>query len=634
MPVIKVGNERLKFPDTMNQTEIESAILERQLSQQLAESRRIGQEFEPTRTEAALRGASQGLTLGFGDELSAATGAVFGGGGEGTFSERYRRLRDAERGQQRLARERFPGTTIAAEIGGGLLTGGAGAGRAAAGQTLRQAVPRLAGVGAAEGGAIGAGLSEDDLTRGEVGGFAGDVATGAATGAALGAALPAAGAGLRRIFRRAGPVSREAREAQAARQVRDDMAADNLTVQQAEQALAENPNLVLADLGENLQQRLGALAQQPGTTAQRARELLEQRNIDQLDRLRPQFEEALGGQGVLDAIQASVDRTRAQAAPLYDTAYATELRGTARLQELMGRPAARTALRQARQMARDEGVDVTSRASNVRLMDYVQRALRDQEGTAARAGNSNLARVRGRLRGSILQEVDRQVPEFAAARRIAADEFGNRDALELGNRVFTEVTPALRQQVNDMAASEREHFRIGVFQKVIDMLGRKVETANLVQDFRKPKIREAMEIAFDNPALFREFQRTIGDERQMFETMRKALQGSPTASRQAFGGIADTAELAGSAALGPGLGATASRIGEGLITGTIQRLRAPGQRQRADAMGELLLGRTPDQTIQMLTQPPRVGGFTPPATPAATQQLTPELQQLLSGNGR
>ena len=593
-----------------------------QQAEAVRESRRLAQELEPGAAESALRGFAQGTTFGLGEEIGAGVGALGAiGTGEGV-SERYKRLRDDQRAQNRLARQRHPVAYTGAEIGGGLATGLATAAPAVAGQTLRQAIPRLAGIGAAEGGTAGLGYSEAQT----VPGIAGDVALGATTGAALGTALPAVGAGL-------GAAARAVRrpftaEAKTARQINKALRDDNLTLADAERKLADNPNLIVADLGENLQRRLGAIANQPGPTAQRARDILEQRNIDQLDRLQPKFEAALGGQGTLQALKESKSRAREAAGPLYEEAYASDIRGTARLQDLMSRPAAKAALKTAWKKAANEGVDISAPGSNVQIMDYMQRELRDRQQTLA-PKRADDARIVEGLRKSILAEVDQQVPQFGEARRIWAGEAANQDALEYGAKIFREKTPNLRAAYDDMSQAEKEHFRIGVFDAVIDKLGTKVPTANLIQDFRKPKINEAMRIAFDDPGLFRQFQRTIGDEKRMFETMAVALQGSPTASRLAFDPAATTAQVAGDVMLGPGAGAAAQTVGRGLIDRLGQRFAGERAARIGDLSGEVLLGRSPGEMLGALTQPPKPSAQAGTFLPAAT---APSVEQLLQPN--
>ena len=154
----------------------------------------------PSRTESALRGAAQGATFGFSDEL-AALPYLFPGG------KTYRQDLEENRAIHEAARQANPGSYLAGEIGGaalstavpalGLLgTSLMGAGRAGKlGYALQQGLkaPLLSkagiGYGAGAGGLYSAGLSEAD----SVSEFAGDVATGAALGAGGSAVLGGAG---------------------------------------------------------------------------------------------------------------------------------------------------------------------------------------------------------------------------------------------------------------------------------------------------------------------------------------------------------------------------------------------------------------------------------------------------------
>lgn len=113
-----------------------------------------------------IRGISQGVTMGFGDEILGAAGAIVNGG-------RYQDNRDAKRREYAEARERSPVANTAGEVGGSIVTGFAAPG---IGTTLKGSM----GVGAASG----LGNSEADLTKGDVLGATRDTALGAGMGAA------------------------------------------------------------------------------------------------------------------------------------------------------------------------------------------------------------------------------------------------------------------------------------------------------------------------------------------------------------------------------------------------------------------------------------------------------------------
>ena len=129
----------------------------------------------------ARTGIGQGLLLGFGDEIEAGLRTGFGLLGD------YDKTVGTVRENVRDFAEENPLTALAAEIGGGLVTGGVGGARAA-GTALGRKVLEKAGtaglagaVGATEGAIAGAGAGE---------GLEGRLA-GAAVGGTLGGAVGA-----------------------------------------------------------------------------------------------------------------------------------------------------------------------------------------------------------------------------------------------------------------------------------------------------------------------------------------------------------------------------------------------------------------------------------------------------------
>ncbi|RYG61216.1 hypothetical protein EON64_18745 [archaeon] len=130
----------------------------------------------PGRLESLGRGALQGVSLGYADEI---TGAI-----ESALTEKsYTQARDEARANNSKSQESNPWTYGAGELGGGAAT---------------LLVPGAAGVGAglkgaAALGAAGAlGSSNADLTKGEVGGALLDTAIGGTIGAVANKVVPAA----------------------------------------------------------------------------------------------------------------------------------------------------------------------------------------------------------------------------------------------------------------------------------------------------------------------------------------------------------------------------------------------------------------------------------------------------------
>jgi hypothetical protein len=159
-----------------------------------------------SKTAGAVDAFTQGITAGFGDNLTALEAGVLGrtpGGNwfdySRSFGERYEDALKAERGQQDQFREQNPVTSIGAEIAGGLALGAGAAAKGATlvGRTAGRALPTRMAAGAAEGSIYGAGYGAGNADEGSITEGAID---GAKLGAFLGGAIPVVGAGLKKGY--------------------------------------------------------------------------------------------------------------------------------------------------------------------------------------------------------------------------------------------------------------------------------------------------------------------------------------------------------------------------------------------------------------------------------------------------
>ena len=171
----------------------------------------------PSEAGSGIRGAISGITAGFDDEITGGLGAVgrvFGVKNLGSakpfdpnshyemaseplsFDEivkAYRENRDAQRNDQKLDMETNPKATIAGNVVGSIaspvnkIIPGAGVSK------LANAIK----TSATQGAIYGAGASDSDLTKGEVGKFATDTALGAGIGAVVPPALKVTGAAVK-----------------------------------------------------------------------------------------------------------------------------------------------------------------------------------------------------------------------------------------------------------------------------------------------------------------------------------------------------------------------------------------------------------------------------------------------------
>jgi hypothetical protein len=149
-------------------------------------------------TDAVVRGATQGLTFGWGDEAAGGLAALLpfldrqatapkAGNDADTLSARYQRARDFYRGLNATAQAQNPGSYFAGQVAGGALPTAMSGGATLAGL-------KGLGVAAGQGMAQGAGYSEDEGKR-----LLGDTALGGALGVAGFGAGKALGAAADRL---------------------------------------------------------------------------------------------------------------------------------------------------------------------------------------------------------------------------------------------------------------------------------------------------------------------------------------------------------------------------------------------------------------------------------------------------
>ena len=245
MATIEIGGQQIEVGDNYNDlSETQQKRFRRRLARRMGiDTSEPAKPKETTGIDDVLRfGLGQGLALGFGDEIEA--------GARSLFSDRsYSDIRDDIRKQLDDYREDNPGKALAMELGGGLLTGGAGLARAGVGAGARGAIKQAAkvgtGTGAVAGLGTGRGSLEDQLTS---------TAIGAGAGGVLGAALPAAGTAIKRgivdpLRKSTGLMSTKATDKAADLKMLQAMEEEGITPQQVQQRLDQGvDNTMIADV--------------------------------------------------------------------------------------------------------------------------------------------------------------------------------------------------------------------------------------------------------------------------------------------------------------------------------------------------------------------------------------------------
>jgi hypothetical protein len=547
----------------------------------------------PGLAEAIGRGALQGATFNFGDEitgLAKAAGAgefnpvaavagaarlgaeklapgIFGTGG----GEAYDAAVAEERARNAAAHEAHPVASFGGELGGALLTlpiapmlapfKGAG---------IASAAGNLAATGAAYGGLAGLGGGEGGPVD-RLPSAAGGAATGAVLTPFLGGALAGGGKIARavadhiRASRNPTQVSDRLVSRAFERDAADPAAIEATLAADQAQRPAAIQNLTAADLaGPNTRGLAGTVTRQPGPARKPAAEFLDGRQIGtdaapgQGDRIIDQLGTLLGDRQSLATADRIIADRRTQAAPLYQHAFAQKIDyqkpAGLDLHALLDRiPNAAKAKANSILQIEDRGgtqmiwsptpnakggydlVDVP----NARQWDYIKRGL-DASIDGHRDPITGALDTEGHaldgLRREVADAMERAIPGMRQARAVYKGHSELLEALRDGKKAFLPSTSVeqIERATRKMSVDQAELFRLGAVNALREKLGGAADGVNKARlAFGNPGVRAKIQAMSPTPKAFAEFSRYLDGERAMVETRGKVLGNSATAERLA-----------------------------------------------------------------------------------------------------
>ena len=304
------------------------------------------------------------------------------------------------------------------------------------------------------------------------------------------------------------------------------------------ETLADNPNLVAADVNKQLGQRLGQAAQDSPDAARASAKLLDVRHKAQADRLSEALPEPAELANIKDA-----------ASSLYDEAYTTAIKPNASMRKVLRMPEGKRALAEAqRRMGNKlEGVGDTIAGPNrpnltsPQLWDEMQRVMGDKVQTLKLTQPAKSRDVK-KLQKAITDGMESQSPAFKEARQLWRGQKAGEDAYEFGTKAITGKESNVVQTVSDMGLGERAHFREGVFRQIRDRMASRPEGAKLSTMFADKETKTAVRLAFSDESLYKRFMRNLDDEEAMEDTFRLAGNKTMTARSKSVGaphGIGD-----------------------------------------------------------------------------------------------
>lgn len=598
---------------------------------------------------APLRGAvsaANSAMLNWGDELYGGLGALGAAVTGNDIGQAYQENRDLIRGIDTSFREEYPNTAIGTQIAASLpatvynplplkTSNLALTGLQKTGQLLAN-TGRAAATGAMYGGISGAGRSEADTTEKVLNDAQNAALTsGIISGASYPIALGIGGVG-RNIYQRT-PFGRSSASSFADQKVAEALArsAEGKTFNakpEAAQALINNAGnraatrlgklpqgtpLAVAG-GESTLDLLDIAAISAGATKQAVKDKQHLLTGKESERVINSASKALGTgrPDYNETIEGFIQSAKAKSAPYYAQLNGYQYPIDDELRTIIKRASPFFARSNLAATVDDLGGATLTDALNpstkfisfdqLKLLRQSLQSSEDNYMTSLTNKDKDLGVRVSRLKNELTRKLDELSPKtphgdsvHALASGAYAGESKLRNAVENGRLIFREDAMNIRDSLKNMTQSEKDAFRLGVYQAIVDKAGRQSGRTELMNIYKDPAIADRLKAVFGND--YRKFASKLAAEFELKKFQRVA-GGSQTAGRQQ--GLNDL-ELSPLRDASEGVGALASGSVRGSVsplTRLWQGVSVP-ESVRTDMAKTLLLEGAPAQAkLQSLNE--------------------------------
>jgi len=521
------------------------------ISQQIVKNKaaiaRPVESFQPQGSVADAYG--QGLGA-FGDEAAGVMGGIAGFFdprlSNTTFKDRYVGVRDAARDNAKAYAEREPAKNFAAEALAASLPISKGLKIASAAATPARKMMAGSLAGLAEGGAFGWGAGEGDAQS-----QATSAAIGGTTGAVVGGVVPMVAPLYKYIKNNFFPDTAEDKVIAALKNDGYDISREDGARALQERFDSLGPDGQVADVGINTQRLTDTTQSTPGVAKTQINDVLDTRQAGRNDRVTKATYDELGdAEEFLGDMDTQIQKKYAEAAPLYDKAYAVAIEPTDALSELLSRTASKKAYKEAARLADNEGRkipsldeifpnDGTTPKLGTQTLDEIKRGLDTliERNTDAVTGKVNSqGRSLTKLKNELLAEVDSQNPDYAAARANYAGNQSMENAAAQGRRFLRDDSDLTIKQLKSMTPSEQEFFRKGAAKSIRDRILSAQDGADAFRRvFGNEAMRERIRAVMPDDAAFKRFEQQMRRESDFASTRAQVKGNSLTNERQIAG---------------------------------------------------------------------------------------------------
>lgn len=382
------------------------------------------------------------------------------------------------------------------------------------------------------------------------------------------------------------------------------MKREGISPQDVQQRLEQlGPEAIPADLGANFSRLLRASSNQAPRIESQAANVFRSRQATQEGRILAAMDDATGTSSlnINDEIVRLEKATRPEIKRLYDEARAKDIQFSDDLNNLLtGDNTLGRAQRKVQRRLADKAA-VGDQVTQLDVLDASKKELDDQIGKAIRQGESEKMRDLVRLKNKLVEEADEAVPEYKQARNLFAGKAQLETAGDIGQQFFKMKEGDLKNVVKNMSASEKEMFKLGAKQAVVDRFDDLNFNADAVNRlFGKRGTVKKLGSVFDSKEDLNRFNDALEREAQFILTRRQAQANSTTAKQLADDASAqqilqDTSTLIADPS---GITTITARISDGLR----RSKRSEEYTRSLETAGDILLstGMKPEQVRKVL----------------------------------
>lgn len=540
----------------------------------MAQYRQEQQTQKAKQLSAPLRGAVSAANSGmlnFGDEIYGGLGGLGALVTGGDVEQAYLENRDLIRGIDKSFREEYPNTALGTQLAASLpatiynpLPLKSSKVALSGGQKLAQLAGntgRVAATGAIYGGVSGAGRSEADT----VGGVLNDIQNAALTSAVMaGATYPVAlgigGVG-RNIYQRT-PLGKGSASSYADLKVAEALMRDA----EGKTFRSQNPSAVINNAGNAASARMGKLPQGAplanaggsnlldltdiaaitgGATKQAVSRKQHELMAKEAERMTSSAAKALGTgrPDYNETLEGFTQAAKIKAAPYYTQLQGVnlqiddDLRGIlARSEPYFSKSNLRAKIDNVGGATLKDALNPTATSIPLSRLDVLKQTLYDVEESAKRSGELGLSRSVSKLRNELTNKLDDLSPKTQqgdSIYKLARDAYGGemqlKNAVENGRLIFREDAMNIRDSLKTMSQSEKDAFRLGVYQAIVDKTGRQSGRTELMSLYKDPAIADRLKVVFGKD--YRKFASKLAAEFEL-RKFQKVAGGSQTATRQ------------------------------------------------------------------------------------------------------